>query len=313
MRPFRFGCGLFNGSTRGELVDTARRAESLGYSVGLMPDHYAPMLSPLIALQAAADATEKLRLGTFVIANDYRHPVELVKEFATLDVLSGGRVEIGVGSGYAKDEYESVGLPYDAAGVRVERLGESVRLIRRLLSGEKVTFAGEHYQVKDYENFPKPVQERVPVLVGGGGRRVLSIAACEADIVGFAASGAGFGGDPFASGTWEATATKVGWVRAAAGERFGDLELNSYSSLWPHKLTDTPLADARGYLDQVRKHYPQTSITPEQLLESPHVFVGSVEFLVEKFRRMRAELGISYFMLYDPDSLAPVVERLAGA
>lgn len=311
MRPFRFACGLFQ-STRDELIETAQRAESLGYSVGVIPDHYLELLSPLVALQCVADATEKLRLGTYVIANDYRHPAELAKEFATLDVLSGGRAEIGIGSGYAQGEYESIGLRYDKAGVRVERLGESVQIIRRLLAGEKLTFEGKHYQLKDYTNFPAPVQERVPMLIGGGGKKVLSIAGREADIIGFAASGAGFDGDPFKSGTWEATVEKVGWVREAAGDRFDQLELNSYSSIWPHKITDDPLGEAEKYLEMVRQRYPNTTITPEELVESPQAFVGSVDFLVEKFQRMRAELGISYFMLYDPDTLAPVVERLAG-
>jgi len=311
VRPFRFGCGLFV-DNRADLVEAARRAESLGYSVGLIADHYLGLLSPLMALQCVADATEKLRVGTFVIANDYRHPVELAKQFATLDLLSDGRAEVGIGSGYNQSEYDSIGLRYDPAGVRVERLGEAVQIIRRLLDGEKLTFEGKHYQVKDYEPFPRPVQERVPILVGGGGRKVLSIAAEQADIIGFAASGAGFGGDPFRSGTWAATVEKLGWIREAAGDRFDSLEFNSYSSLCPHQITDDPMKVATEYLDRVRERRPDLSITAEELLDSPHVFVGSVDFLVEKFKRMRSELGISYFMLFDPDTLAPVVERLAG-
>jgi probable F420-dependent oxidoreductase len=312
VRQLRFGCGLFH-DNRKDLVEAARRAESLGFSTGLIADHYLQMLSPLVALQCVADATERLRLGTFVIANDYRHPVELAKQFATLDLLSDGRAEVGLGSGYAKDEYDSIGLRYDAAGVRVERLGEAVQIIRRVLDGEKVTFEGKHYRIADYEPFPKPVQEHLPILVGGGGRKVLSIAAQHADIVGFAASGAGFGGDALRSGTWEATVEKLGWIREAAGDRFDSLELNSYSSLWPHLITDEPLKLANERIELLKQHLPNVTITAEDLLESPHVFVGSVDFIVEKFKRMRDELGISYFMLYDPDSLAPVVERLAGS
>src|SRR5205823_2047384 len=124
--------------------------------------------------------------------------------------------------------------------------------------------------------------------------------------------GAGFGGDPFRSGTWAATVEKLGWIRAAAGDRFDALELNSYSSLCPHQVTDEPLKVATDHLDRVRQRMPNVSITPEELLDSPHVFVGSVDFLVEKFQRMRSELGISYFMLFEADALAPVVERLAG-
>jgi probable F420-dependent oxidoreductase len=312
-RPFRFGCGLFGYTTRETLVEGARKAESTGYSIGLIPDHYSAMFSPLVALQCIADCTSKLRLGTYVIANDYRHPAELAKQFATLDVLSAGRVEVGIGSGYAKPEYDALGLQYDAAGVRVERLGEAVQIIRRLLDGEKLTFEGKHYKITDYENFPKPVQQRVPIMVGGGGRRVLSMAAQHADIVGFAASGAGFGGDPFKSGTWEATAEKVGWVRAAAGGRFDSIELNSYSSIWVQKITDNARGEAEKRIEEVRKRLPDSSITVDELLESPHAFVGTVDAIVEKFHRMRDELGISYFMMFDPESLAPVVERLAPA
>jgi probable F420-dependent oxidoreductase len=311
LRPFRFGSGLFY-DNRKDLVEAAQRAEAVGFSTGLIADHYVQMLSPLMALQCVADATERLRLGTFVIANDYRHPVELAKQFATLDLLSGGRAEVGIGSGYAKNEYDSIGLRYDPAGVRVERLGEAVQIIRRVLDGEKVNFEGKHYRIADYEPFPKPVQEHLPILVGGGGRKVLSIAAQHADIVGFAASGAGFGGDALRSGTWAATVEKLGWIREAAGDRFDSLELNSYSSLWPHLITDEPLKLANERIELLKQHLPNVTITAEELLESPHVFVGSVDFIVEKFKRMRDELGISYFMLYDPDSLAPVVERLAG-
>jgi probable F420-dependent oxidoreductase len=309
-RPFRFGCGLFY-DTREEVVESARKAESLGYSIALIADHYVPMLSPLVTLQCVADATEKLRVGTFVIANDYRHPVELAKQFATLDVLSGGRAEVGIGSGYAQNEYDSIGLRYESAGVRIERLGEALQIIRRALDGEKFSFEGKHYRITDYEPFPRPVQAHLPILVGGGGRKVLSLAGRYGDIVGFAASGAGFGGDPFRSGSWDATLEKLGWIREAAGDRFDTLELNSYSSLCPHQITDQPLKVATEYLERVRERRPDLSITPEELLESPHVFVGSVDFLVEKFQRMRSELGISYFMLFDADSLAPVVERLA--
>lgn len=310
-RAFRFGCGLFYDS-RVELVEAARKAESLGYSIALIADHYVPMLSPLVTLQCVADATEKLRVGTFVVANDYRHPLELAKQFATLDVLSGGRAEVGIGSGYAQNEYDSIGLRYDSAGVRIERLGEALQIMRRALDGEKITFEGKHYRVTEYEPFPRPVQDHLPILVGGGGRKVLSLAGQYGDIVGFAASGAGFGGDPFRSGSWEATVEKLGWIRAAAGERFDALEFNSYSSLCPPQITDEPLKVATQYLDRVRERRPNVSVTPAELLDSPHVFVGSVDFLVEKFQRMRAELGISYFMLFDPDGLAPVVERLAG-
>ena len=311
MRPFRFACGLFFSDSRASLQETARKAESMGYAVGVMPDHYQPQLSPLVALQCAADVTTKLRLGTFVIANDYRHPVELAKQFATLDVLSDGRVEIGIGTGYAKPEYDSLGLTFDPAGTRVSRLEESLQVLRRLLDGEKLSFEGAHYKIAEYENFPQPVQKRVPIMVGAGGKRLLSIAARQADIVGLAPSGAGFA-DPFQSSTWESTQQKIAWVKGAAGDRFGELEINCYSPLAPAQVTDDPKAAVRDILDTVRQRRPDFAMTDEEFLDSPHVFIGTVDSLTEKFQRMREELGVSYLMFFEPDTLAPVVERLAG-
>ena len=276
-----------------------------------MPDHYVPMLAPLIALQCAADVTSKLRLGTYVIANDYRHPAELAKQFATLDVLSDGRAEIGIGTGYNQPEYDAIGLAFDPAGRRVGRLDEALQILRRLLDGEKLTFEGSHYCLKEYENFPRPVQERLPIMVGAGGRRLLSIAARRADIVGLAPSAAGFS-DAFASCTWEAAVQKVGWIREAAGDGFDSLEINCYSPLAPAQITDDPRAVARDYLDQVRKARPDFALTEDELLESPHIFIGTLDSLIEKFQRMREELGVSYLMFHEPEPLAPVVERLAG-
>jgi probable F420-dependent oxidoreductase len=276
-----------------------------------MPDHYVPMLSPLVALQCAADATTRLRLGTYVIANDYRHPAELAKQFATLDVLSDGRAEVGIGTGYNQPEYEALGLQYDPAGRRVDRLDESLQILRGLLDGEKVTFQGEHYRLTDYESHPRPVQQRVPIMVGAGGRRLLSIAARRADIVGLAPSAAGFA-DVFASCTWAATEQKVAWIRQAAPDRFESLEINSYSPLAPAQITDNPRAAVRDYLDQVRKVRSEVTVTEDDLLESPHIFIGTLDSIVEKLHRMREELGISYLMFHEVDPLAPVVKRLAG-
>lgn len=312
MKPFRFACGLFMNDTRAGLRETARKAEELGYSVGVMPDHYLPQLSPLIALQCAADATSKLRLATYVAANDYRHPAELAKQFATLDVLSDGRAEIGLGTGYNQPEYDALGLAYDAPGERVRRLEESLQILRRLLAGERVTFTGDHYRLTDYENFPIPAQETVPLMVGAGGPRLLRLAARQADIVGLAPTSAGFA-DAFQSSTWASTAKKLAWVREAAGERFDMLEINSYSPLAPAQITHDPRAAVRDYLVQVRRRRPDVAVTEAELLESPHMFVGTVDHLVEKFQRMREELGISYLMFHEPETMAPIVERLAGS
>lgn len=311
VKPFRFWVGLFQ-DNREDLVEAARKAEAVGFTGAVQADHYLEMFSPVVALQCIADATTKLRVGTYVIANDYRHPAELVKQFATLDQLSGGRVEIGIGTGYNQSEYDALGLQFDPPKVRVERFEESLEIIRRLLDGEKLTFEGKHYRIKEYENYPKPVQPHLPILVGGGGPKVMRIAGKWADTVGLAVTFAAFGGDVFRSATWEATQQKIDWIREGAGDRFDQVEISSYSSIWPHMVTDDARGEAEKYLDQVRKARGDVSITADELLESPHAFVGTVDHIIEKFQRMRSELGISHFMLYDVDTLAPVVERLAG-
>jgi len=185
-RAFRFGVSISGvGMDGAGWRDAARKAEDLGFDTFLVADHLRQGFQPMVALAAVAEATSSIRLGTFVINNDFRHPVLLAREAATLDVLSGGRFELGIGAGHSGDEYREVGIPFDAARVRVERLGESVRLMKQLWSEGRVDFAGNHYTVSGHESFPKPVQAAIPVLVGGNGRDLLTLAATEADIVGF--------------------------------------------------------------------------------------------------------------------------------
>src|SRR5262249_19747663 len=181
-RPFRFGAVYFDCE---DWTERARRVEALGYATLLLGEH--PMgggPSPLIALMAAAKATTTLRLGTHVLANDFRNPVLLAQDVATLDILSGGRFELGLGSGWLHYDYASLGIPFDRPGARVGRLAEAVMLIKRLLQEEETTFSGDYYQVQGARVAPKPAQQpRPPIMVGGGGRRILSLAAHEADIV----------------------------------------------------------------------------------------------------------------------------------
>ena len=190
MRRFRFGVIGESTGTATALVDRARHAEDLGYSTFLLRDHFVGepfghQLAPLIALTAAATATTTIRLGTLVLANDNRHPVMLAKEAATLDVVSGGRLELGLGAGWLRSEYEAAGIPFDAPGERVRRLGESIHLLKSLFDGSPVTFDGLHYRVTGLDSFPRPVQRpRPPLLVGAGSPRMLRLAGREADIVG---------------------------------------------------------------------------------------------------------------------------------
>ena len=186
LRPFRFGVSVHGSKSRAEWIGVARQAEVLGYSTLLIPDHLGDQLSPIPALLAAAEATSTLRVGSLVFDNDFRHPVMLAKEAATLDVLSGGRLELGLGAGWMKPEYERAGIPFERASVRIEKMEEAIQIVKGLFADGPLDFAGQYYTITGLEGFPKPVQRPHPPLhIGGGGQRLLSIAAREADIIGF--------------------------------------------------------------------------------------------------------------------------------
>ena len=227
--PFRFGVLLTEASSRREWVAKVRKAEDLGYSSIFIPDHFSDQFAPIPALMLAAEASG-LRLVTGVLANDFRHPVVLAKEAATLDLLSDGRLELGIGAGWSRTEYQQAGMRFDRPNLRIERLAESIAIIRGLFGDGPVSFHGKHYQVDDLEGYPKPAQTpHPPILIGGGARRILGLAGREADIVGINVSLESGGVDYKQLGpnrTAAATDEKLSWVRAAAGNRFRDLELN---------------------------------------------------------------------------------------
>jgi probable F420-dependent oxidoreductase len=318
-RPFRFGAVYF---AIENWAECARRVESLGYATLLLGEHPAgggP--SPLVALMAAANATTTLRLGTHVLANDFRNPVMLAQDAATLDILSGGRFELGLGSGWLHADYSSLGIPLDRPGTRVSRLAEAVTLIKRLLQEEATTFSGDYYQVQSARVAPKPIQQPYPpIMLGGGGRRVLSLAAREADIVSLDPIGTAAGTKDMSTTTAAAVVEQVGWVRAAAGDRFETLEL--------HVLASVCVADDRRrgaeQLTQFFKAVPagmfvNVERTIEEVLESPRYLVGSVEQIAEQLLANRERYGISYISVLDfpgapssVEALAPIVARLAG-
>lgn len=293
------------------LADRARKAESLGYSTYVLSDHLLNSLAPNIALATIATATTTLRIGHFVLNNDLRHPAVLHQELATLDVLSGGRLEIGIGAGWNEPEYTRSGIPFEPVPKRVSRLEESVTVLKGLFAEEKLTFTGTHYTITDMDGRPKPVQKpHPPILIGGGGKHLLRLAAREAQIVGFAPRVGSSGG--IQSCTFEATREKVRWVKEAAGARFDEIELNTYPALRPTAVTNDPRKAATELLAEIAKREP-AHLTLDELLDSPHVFIGTVDQLVEKFIRLRDELGISNITIgNDLDGFAPVVERLAG-
>ncbi len=228
-RPFRFGVQLSGPADGPAWTEQARKVEDLGYSTITMPDHFTDQLAPITALTMAAAATSTLRIGALVLDNDYRHPVVLAKELATLDVLSAGRVEIGIGAGWMESDYRAAGIQYDRPGVRIDRLVEALAVINGAMGDGPFSFAGQHYTITEYDGLPTPVQRpRPPILIGGGGRRVLSIAAQEADIVGINGTLAAgvIGPEAIATMTGEAVAGGVALVREAAGARIAEIELN---------------------------------------------------------------------------------------
>ena len=311
-RPFRFLADARGIASLAELTDTVRRAEAIGIDTLVVPDHLIPQLAPVPAMAAIAAISERLRISAFVFNNDLRHPAVLAQDLASLDVLSGGRLDVAIGAGWNKPEYEAIGVGFDPTPVRQARLAEAIAVLKGCFGDEPFSFSGEHYTITDYDAQPKPVQRpHPPFLIGGGGRRTLTLAGREAQIVGLAPrilpNGAG---DP-RSVTFDANREKIDWVREAAGERFGELELNVYPSMTGISVTDAPLREAQEVADNLTER-SGVAVSAEELLEAPHIFINTVDGFVEKFRRMRDELGISSIMVGEVDELAPVVERLAG-
>jgi probable F420-dependent oxidoreductase len=237
----------------------------------------------------------------------------LAQDLATIDVLSGGRLEVGLGAGWNKPEFDHIGLAFEPVPARVARLVEAVAVLKGCFAEGPFTFTGEHYRITDYDGQPKPVQKpHPPFLIGGGGRRTLELAGREADIVGLAPRTlVGERADP-RSITLAAAVEKVGWVRAAAGDRFDSLEFNVYPSSSPVIITDHARAEATKVRDRLLKRTGY-ELTEDEILESPHVFIGSIDGLVAKIQDLRERLGISSFMTGEIDDLAPVVERLLGS
>jgi probable F420-dependent oxidoreductase len=315
LRPFRFGVIGEDIRTREQLLAEARRAEALGYSTLLLRDHFVSepfgeQFAPVVALMAAAAATTALRVGTLVLDNDYRHPVLLAKEAATLDVLSGGRFELGLGAGWLRDEYDRAGLPFDAAGIRVDRLEESIQILKRLLSGSPATLHGSHYAVTDLVSFPVPTQRpRPPILIGAGSRRMLRIAGREADIVNILPKALPNGSisEDLSERSPETIARKIGWIRDAAGQRFGELELGMIVSVASGE-------DARGAAERLAVRRGWGAAAAERALEMPSVLAGPVEHVVDELQARRERLGLSYYVVSSSqvEAAGPVVERLAG-
>jgi probable F420-dependent oxidoreductase len=307
-RLFRFGVQLHTATDGADLAAKARRAEELGYSTAFFPDHFGDQLAPLPALIAIADATAELRVGTLVLDNDYRHPVVLAKELATVDVLSGGRLEAGLGAGWMRSDYDQSGIPMDPPKVRVDRFEEGLRVIKTAFADGPQDFSGEHYTVTGYDGQPKPVQKPgPPILIGGGMKRVLSIAGREADIVGINPSIRSGQVDAEAArdGAAGQTDQKVAWIREAAGARFDDLELNLL--VFACVITE----DRSGTIEAMA---PLFGLEPGDVQDHPHTMVGTVDQICEDLERRRERWATSYISIQSDamEVAAPVVAKLAG-
>jgi probable F420-dependent oxidoreductase len=312
VKAFRFLADAFDASTTRELGERARAAEAMGITTLIQPDHLVPQLAPISYLATVAAVTERLRISAFVHNNDLRHPAVLAQELATLDVLSGGRLDIAIGAGWNEPEYRAIGLAFDPIRVRQARLAEAVAVLKGCFGEGAFSFSGEHYTITDYDAYPKPIQQpHPPIFIGGGGRRTLELAAREAQIVGLAPRIlSGQRPDP-QSITWAATEEKIGWVREAAGDRFDALELNVYPSQWPIVVTDDLRGEARKVIDRMKER-TGIEMTEQEVIDSPHIFIGSIDRFVEKFNQLRERLGVNSFLVGDLTALGPVLARLAG-
>jgi probable F420-dependent oxidoreductase len=312
MRKFEFLGDARPIVTGRELSETARRAEATGYHALVMPDHLIPQLGPITAMAWIAAATSRLRVAAFVFNNDLRHPAVLAQELASLDVLSGGRLDVAIGAGWNRPEYDQIGLSFDPTPVRQARLIEAVAVLKGAFAEGPFSFAGEHYTIADLDGQPKPIQRpHPPFMIGGGGRRTLELAGREAQIVSLAPRILpGKGTDP-RSVTLAGTIEKIEWVRAAAGDRFDELTLNVYPTLVGVSVTDHAEAEIREAAAAVRAR-SGVDISEEDLRESPNVFIGSIDALAEKLIGLRERLGITSFMVGELGPLDPLVERLSG-
>jgi probable F420-dependent oxidoreductase len=314
VRPFRFGIKVATDPgdipTREGWVALARQAEDLGYATFSVADHYINEILPIAALMYVADATKTLRIGSCVFDINYRHPILLAKEVAAIDWFSGGRFELGLGAGSLRVDYDQVGLPFDPPWVRVQRLVESVAIFKQFFTQDSVTFAGQHYRVTDLPSIPKPAQRpHPPIFIGGGGPKLLQLAAREADIIGVEAKLQDDKGNAVPGERTEAAlGQKVAMLREVAGARFPSIELNyGFRTVI---LTE----DRRQAAEQLaRRRGP--GATADEILADPYLLIGTVGQMVETLQRRREQFGISYLQVLftEIDVFAPVVARLAGA
>lgn len=303
--PFRFGYQLTTDDP-GAVRDQARSAEAAGFDVLCSFDHLGSTFSALAPLAAAAGWTQRIRLAPLVLNNDFHHPALLAQELASLDRLSAGRIEVGIGAGHAFTEYAAAGLPFDPPAVRKARLAEATEILRRLLDGEEVTHAGPHYRLSALSVL-RPEQARVPILVGVNGRVALSHAARHADTIGLTMLGRTLPGGQRQGVRWEPSRldAAVSWIREQAAERWDRLELNA---LVQAVVVTKNRRDAAA---ELAERVP--GLDESDALTTPFLAVGTEDDIAEHLQNCRSRWGISYFVVRDLERFAPVIERLRWA
>ncbi|WP_430335130.1 LLM class F420-dependent oxidoreductase [Rhodococcus sp. ACT016] len=320
-RKFRFAAGGEGNAEEGgarRFVKLAQKAEELGYDSFMIPDHLGNQVGPIAALGALAVATDKIRLGTAVLANGFRHPAVLAKDAATIDVLSGGRLELGIGAGWMREEFEKGGIEYERPGVRIAKLEESLQILDTLLRGQECNFEGKFYKIDGLKGSPRPRQgPRPPIAVGGGGPKMLALAAKYADIISVATPTSADGRLLLSGITMEQTIARVEQIREAAGDRFADIELNW--TITAIMVTDDREQAAEMALAAIDQGFPpnieaDVTLSVEEILNSPYLAIGTYEEIADQIRNVREKTSMSYVGVFPTqlEAFAPVIPLLRG-
>jgi len=305
-RPFRFGIKVRNAPSGAAWRELARRAEGLGYSTLLLADHFDEGWSPTVPLTVAAEVTTTLKVGALVYDNDYRHPLVLARDLVALDVLSGGRVEFGLGAGWKASDYGQSGIAFERPGIRIDRMSEALEIFRLLWTHDTATFAGSHYQINDAVCRPRPhTPGGPPITIGGGGKRVLTIAAKYASIIGVNPElvAGSVGAEAAKSAGADRFLERISWIREAAGDRFAEIELQIQCQI------EQVRPDRDAFAEEMA---PMFGLSPQEALAMPIVLVGTVDQICDDLIARREIFGFSYIVVHDMEAFAPVVARLAG-